>query len=143
MGNYISSSDLESRLGSARLSGLCGATGDALSALLSGVIARAEAVVDAYASVRYLTPLKSSELVSEWTLRVAEYELYKRAPGDSVPAKIKDSYQDALAQLKSLAAGELDVASDPAQEKSSPSGSSLSVRNPAPSNFDGFNMGVF
>ncbi len=143
MGSYITSETLEQRLGPARLNGLCGATGDALAELLAGVVARAEAVVDAYANARYLVPLKPGELVVEWALRIAEYELYKRAPGDSVPAKIKDSYQDALAQLKALSAGELDIASDPSQSPARLSGSSLSVRTPPPSNFDSSAMGGF
>ena len=140
MGNYITSDILEQRIGSTRLSSLAG---DSPSALLSAVIARAESTVDGYAATRYATPLASNDLIVEWTLCIAEYEIYKRGPGESVPTKIKDSFNSALSQLKSLAAGELQIPSAQCVKPSSASGISLSVSAGRTECFDGQSMEGF
>ncbi len=144
MGAYISVENLQQRLGATKLSGLCGATGEAQSAILSGVIARAESLIDGYAATRYATPLQSCELLVEWALRVAEHELYKRAPGDSVPQKIKDSYDDVLKQLSALAAGSLKLVSSTPQAPASLAGSSIAAARPSgPQLFDNSSMRSF
>ena len=144
MGKYINSSNLQQRIGSTRLNGLCGATGDAQETLLSGVIARAEALVESYAAIRYALPLQTCDLLVEWCLRIAEYELYKRTPGDAIPQKIKDSYSDALAQLSALSDGTVKLVSATPQIAASMAGGSLSVAGPAGlSRFDNSSMGSF
>jgi len=100
--NYISVSLLENRVGSARLNNLCSG-----SAVLEEIIARAEGIVDGYASVRYATPLVPTPAVREWVLSIAEYELYRRGPGSAVPGKIADSYKTALEQLAALSEGRM------------------------------------
>lgn len=109
MGNYITSSELEKRIGSERFKNLCGVPLTEQDALVAGIIERAEAVVDGFASARFETPLEKTGLVAEWTFCIAEYELYKRGPGASIPEKIKDSYQNTIAQLSDLSAGRLET----------------------------------
>ena len=70
-------------------------------------------MVESFASVRYAVPLPADCLVAEWTLRIAEYELYKRGPGTNVPEKIRDSYKDTMERLSDLSAGRLQLATDP------------------------------
>ncbi len=139
MGNYITSAILEERVTSTRLSSLCIVTGASKAALIESIIARAEAVVDGYASTRNATPLPDSDLVREWTLCVAEYELYKRGPGESVPEKIRESYKDAISQLKSLAAGEIEV---PSSTPANSSGASFAISS-RDELFDSSSMGGF
>jgi phage gp36-like protein len=136
MGQYISLDDVRERIGSARLNGLCGQASQ--EELLPEAVARAEALVDSYAAARYALPLQSSPLLSEWALRVVEYELYKRTPGDAVPQKIKDSYEDVLKQLAALSSGALKIVSPLSRS------SAFSVAAPGgPSFFDNFSMGGF
>lgn len=139
MGNYITSAILEERVTSAKLASLCIVTGDSKTALIGSIIARAEALVDSYAATRHATPLPGGELVREWTLRIAEYELYKRGPGEGVPEKIRDSYKDAISQLKSLSAGEIEV---PSSAPASPSGASFAISS-RDELFDSSSMGGF
>ena len=111
MGNYIDANILSRRVTSDRLSALC--PGNDATVLIEEVIARAEATIDGYAAGRYAVPLSATDLVREWALCLAEYELYKRGPGNAVPEKIRESFQQTCAQLKDLAAGELHIAATP------------------------------
>ena len=107
MGNYIDADILSRRITSDRLSALC--PGNNASVLVGEVIARAESMIDGYAAGRYAVPLPATDLVREWALCLAEYELYKRGPGNAVPEKIRESFQQTCSQLKDLAAGELQI----------------------------------
>lgn len=109
MGNYITSEELEKRIGSERFKNLCAVPADEIQLLAEEIIGRAESVVDGFASARYETPLRKTGLISEWTFCIAEYELYKRGPGSGVPEKIKDSYRDTIAQLSDLSAGRIET----------------------------------
>lgn len=111
MGNYITTEILTRRVTQERLTALCSGAGNDSSVLIGEVIARAEALIDGYASTRYQTPLPANDLVMEWALNLAEFELYKRGPGGAVPEKIKESYRITLEHLKDLAAGKLQIAS--------------------------------
>jgi len=100
--NYITSTLLGNRVGSTRLSNLCSSSG-----VVEEIIARAEGIVDGYASVRYATPLTATPIIKEWVLAIAEYELYKRGPGSQVPDKIEDTYRTTLEQLSELSKGKI------------------------------------
>lgn len=125
MGNYIQQGDLENRLTLSVLENLTGKSGEALTIFLEGVIRRAEAFVDNYASVRYSVPLPEDPLITEWTLRIAEYELYKRGPGGNVPEKIRESYKESIAFLNDLAQRKFHLAGNP--PKHSGIGNSLAI----------------
>lgn len=107
MNHYISQADLEKRVGNPRFTNLCGARGIEQSVLVEEIIARAESLIDGFAAVRYQTPMEKTALIEEWVLAIAEYELYKRGPGGSVPEKIRESYRTALSQLEALSAGKI------------------------------------
>jgi phage gp36-like protein len=124
MGNYISVELLEERVTENRLNSLCRVTGLPKDSLLENVTTRAEGLIDAYAAVRYKVPLPAVELVEEWSLSIAEYELYKRGSGGDVPRKIKDSYAETLEMLAELASGKIDI---PSAEKQNAFDSGLSV----------------
>lgn len=144
MGRYISTEILQQRIGSTRLDGLCGATGSGQTAILDGVIARAEALVESYAASRYAVPLQTCDMLVEWALRIAEYELYKRTPGDAIPQKIKDSYEDVLKQLAAMAGGTLKLVSTPPQTPANVGGASVSTARPSgPELFDNSSMRGF
>lgn len=113
MGKYTSFELFRERVTAGRLANLANVPEEELEGLVEGILSRAEAVVESFAAVRYALPLPQDEMVAEWTLRIAEYELYKRGPGTNVPAKIKDSYNDTMGRLADLSAGRLQLATGP------------------------------
>ncbi|MBR2905011.1 MAG: DUF1320 domain-containing protein [Lentisphaeria bacterium] len=115
MGNYIQQQDLEDRLTLPVLENLSGKTGENLVKLLNEIIGRAESFVNNYACIRYNIPLAENPLITEWTLRIAEYELYKRGPGNNVPEKIRESYKECITFLNDLAQGKFILADTPAK----------------------------
>ena len=112
MGKYTSFELFRERVTAGRLANLANVPEEELEGLVEGILSRAEAVVESFASVRYALPLPQDEMIVEWVLRIAEYELYKRGPGTDVPVKIKDSYDDTMERLADLAAGRLKIAAD-------------------------------
>jgi phage gp36-like protein len=105
---YITSTDLTYRVGSTRLANL---VNDAVNqaTILADVITRSEARVDAYLGERHETPVPASGFVQELTLCIAEYELYRRGSGDDIPDRIRKAYDDAVVDLKAIAAGDLGI----------------------------------
>ena len=104
MGAYIGPQMLTSRMTSTKVADLCTDNGVSLSVadtsiLLNDIVNRAEGIINGYAGRVYATPLPASQVVVEWALRMAEYELYKRGPGDEVPGKYQKSYDEALKEL--------------------------------------------
>jgi phage gp36-like protein len=69
-----------------------------------------------------------NDLVEEWALCIAEYELYKRGPGGNVPDKIRKSYEDTLVLLADLSSGKISIPSATAVPSNS-NGSSISVKS--------------
>jgi phage gp36-like protein len=139
MGKYISSETLRRRVGSARYAALCGS--DDAATVAEEVVSRAEALVEGYAATRYALPLQTCDLLGELVLRVAEFELYKRGAGESVPGKIKDSYEDALKRLAELSSGVMLL---PSQSPANAAGISVSVSNTArETRFDASQSGSF
>ena len=133
MGKYISFEAFRERVTPARLVNLANVPDEELEGLVEAILCRAEAVVESFASVRYAIPLPQDDMVAEWTLRIAEYELYKRGPGSNVPDKIKDSYADTMERLSDLAAGRLQLATAP--HPASEFGKSIDIP-PAECHFD-------
>ena len=102
MGNYITAEKLARHLGSRREA----LTGND-ETLVAETIARAEAVIEGFASVRYEVPLTPTPLLEEWALALAEHALYKRLPGSKVPDKIREAYTRTVGQLADLAANKI------------------------------------
>lgn len=102
MGNYLSENSVAGYLGS-RYKALTGNS----EVSVTEMIARAEAVIDGFASVRYETPLARTALLEEWTAALVEYELYKRLPASRIPEKICESYTRTIGQLSDLAANKI------------------------------------
>ncbi|OGV31650.1 MAG: hypothetical protein A2020_05680 [Lentisphaerae bacterium GWF2_45_14] len=133
MGNYIEQEELVERIGSTRFNSLCGVNEDEIDSLATGIIARAEAMIDSHACILYAVPLPASELVEEWAFTIAEYELYKRSSSSDVPQKIKNSYDETLRLLAKLAEGEIKI---PGAVSVSSDGTPLTTRSFAVSSSD-------
>lgn len=142
MGNYISAAQLEQRVGAVRYANLCGVTGGELDTLVTAIIGRAESIIDAFAAARFSVPLTPTDLVAEWALCLAEYELYKRGAGASVPEKIRDSYKDTVGQLSDLSAGRLEIPSATKPAPANTAGASIVVSGAA-NLFDAESMDPF
>ena len=108
MGNYIESADIIQRTGNDRLEKLAN-NADDQAQVLTDCITHSEAHVDAFVGQRYETPVPASGFIQELTLRIAEYELYRRSQGAVVPDRIKNAYDDALEMLRDIAAGDMGI----------------------------------
>jgi len=104
MGNYIAYADLEYRMGNTRIVSLSTGRDDA-ETYVGTVIDRAEGLINGYAGKLYAPPLPASDLIQEWTMRIAEYEMYKNGQGGDVPLKYKSSYDEVMTYLKDVASG--------------------------------------
>jgi phage gp36-like protein len=110
MGNYITTALLTERIGSALFDQLINTSSPtAKAALIDNIIERAEAVVDGYLGTVCAVPVTGNALVEEWALRIAEYETYKRSTWDETPEKIRESYVEALDQLKDVVSGRMSL----------------------------------
>lgn len=111
MGSYITQEMLEDRVQQKLIAGFlkydCG-TDNYISAL-NDIILRAESRVNGYLASIYTVPVPTSGFVEEFALSIAEYELYRRGSGGSIPEKIKDSYESTLKDLRLIANGTIEL----------------------------------
>lgn len=109
--DYITIETLTKRVGENTLLQLLSEIPEAEhTAYLESVISRAESRVNGSASVRYAIPLPADDdQVEEWTLAIAENELYKRSSWPEIPEKIKDGFKQAVADLDKLATGKINI----------------------------------
>lgn len=112
MGKYITRTQLIDRMGSTKITELCSDHGqpmasDVLDRHLDEVIRLSEGKVEMYAGRIYKTPLPAHPEVQEWALIFSEYILYKNAPGDAVPSKIKDNFDLVIKELEAFCDGKI------------------------------------
>lgn len=75
---------------------------------LEQLLVRSDGIIDAYLAKNYNTPIvtdASNGFLSEITLAISEYELFKRGMGDDVPTKYKISKDEAMKMLLDIANG--------------------------------------
>ena len=88
------------------------------AARITSIIASACAEVDGYIGIKYALPLASvPALVKGWALAVTMYRLSLRR--HQVGAAVRQGYEDAIDQLKSVARGTLTLGIDPPPSSSS------------------------
>jgi phage gp36-like protein len=112
MGKYITSTQLIDRMTLTKITELCSEAGQPMSEVLlnkylNEVIRLSEGKVEMYSGRIYKTPLPMHPEVQEWALIFAEYILYKRAPADDVPAKIKTNLDQVLKELNDFCEGKI------------------------------------
>jgi phage gp36-like protein len=125
---YCTQADLETRYSTAMLVALSdrGATptGTVDAAFVARAIADAAALIDGYLKGVYALPLAATPaVVTDLALRIAIYYLH----GQSVPDKIRQDHEQALRQLRDIAAGVLKL--DAAGLEPAPSGASEVLTN--------------
>lgn len=104
---YITREDLELRFGIDEIAQLLDddhddTEGDEETDTLAPAIADAESIVDGYVSTRYTLPLPTvPDLVKNWAADIARFKLYEEKASEEV----RQRYEDAIAQLKDLAKG--------------------------------------
>ncbi len=75
------------------------------TAVVSAVLEEASGTVDSYCRGRYVTPLQPCDMVTAKTIDIALYLLFRRRRGGLQPTEIiRQSYEDAIAFLKDVAA---------------------------------------
>ena len=125
---YATQADLETRFGSEELAQLSDRAGGTVieAAVVARAIADAEAEIDGYLAGRYALPLASVPAVlGRIACDIARYRLYD----DRVTEAVRKRYEDAVRDLRALAAGtlQLDGVTPPAPAAS---GIGVSVKAP-------------
>lgn len=96
---YITQADFEQAFGEDELTDLLGQGADFTKAELA-----ASSLVSGYIGARYTLPLLTvPDVVKGWTLDITRYRLWDEA----APEEVRRRYEDALQQLRDLAAGKL------------------------------------
>jgi len=100
---YVTITDLELHV--LELKNLCRTeTQTDYEALLTSFIAKAEAMINVYVSD---IPEKTPELIKQITIDLVEYYVYRRADGDKIPEKVKESFETAKEILQKIKDGEI------------------------------------
>lgn len=101
---YVTDKDFERAFGESELSELLAAGHG-----FTEIEAAAASTIDGYIGVRYALPLAAvPELVKGWALDITRYRLWDEA----APDEVRRRYEDALDQLRDLAAGRLALPPD-------------------------------
>lgn len=113
MGDYVSQSDLDKRLGTGLLVNLTNEDPDATTVdtdAMNEAIADAEAEVNGYVGARYALPLTSPypRLVVSLARRLTIYHLYSLQPG-MVPEDVQKDYDSAIADLEKISKGTISL----------------------------------
>lgn len=127
---YASQTDLIDRFGEAELAQRTnradGLTIDTV--VLARALTDADAEIDGYLSTRYQLPLASTPiLLVRLAADIARYRLYD----DGVPDAVRQRYEDAVALLKRMASGEVQVAGSTVLEVSVQRGIDVAAKTPA------------
>lgn len=118
MGDYISSQQIEDRIGTKRLAELTASSGDSPNAAnVTAEIEGAEGVVNSYLAARFGTPIDlalfpdSTDVLYAKTADILTYRLHWRT--EVVPEAVAEAYKAAIAWLEKIAEGVLPLPSDP------------------------------
>lgn len=126
---YATQSDLVERFGATELAQrtnrVDGQTIDTV--VLSRALADATAEIDGYLATRYTLPLASTPAVLvRLCADLARYQLC----GDKVPESVRQRYTDAVALLRRMATGEVQLAGIEAVPAAGGAGNAVAVRAP-------------
>ncbi|MBN1515519.1 DUF1320 domain-containing protein [Candidatus Sumerlaeota bacterium] len=105
--SYSSQAELEKRIGAARLARLADLDGDgsADADVLTAALERADGVIDLHLRGRYTVPFETAPAaVKELASDLALYYLHQ-ARRETMSARDRQAYEDAMAMLKGLAEG--------------------------------------
>lgn len=103
---YIVQQDLIDRFGEAELKELADRDSDGAidTEVVAAAIADADRLIDGYVGKKYDLPLAAAPaILQQLSADIARYKLHKDAPTETV----RNNYQDALRQLRDIAAGNL------------------------------------
>lgn len=109
---YITEEDFEESFGRSELDDLLGGGAD-----FARVAAGGESLVNGYIAGRYPLPLASvPDMVRAWTLDITRFRLWD----EQAPEEVRRRYEDALEQLRDLAAGRIALPPDAAGNTTAP-----------------------
>ena len=88
-------------------------TGEADTDIAAGIITDAADEVNSYIQARYTVPLVSvPRFISQLTIDIAIYRLYKRRFAMEMPDSLERSYQNALKNLRLIQKGDLTIGAE-------------------------------
>jgi phage gp36-like protein len=104
--------------------------GEADADVIAAALAHADNMINGYLAVRYAIPLTAvPDLVRTWAVAIARYRLHRDGPPDHV---VRD-YNTAIAALKDVGRGQIDLPIDPADGSlANASSGGIAVTGPEP-----------
>lgn len=108
---YLTTAELETAISPSELIALADRDGDGIAdeAVVAGVLARADEVIDSYLRSRFTVPLASVPgMVRQCAQFIARYFLFE----DQAPDRVAEDYRQALKWLEQIRKGELDIGID-------------------------------
>ncbi len=117
---YCSQSDVEKLVPAVELTKLTAEGGsEPDAAVVADCIAKADAEIDGYLGVRYQVPLNPvPDLVRAVSVDLAVYNLHKRRPLLPMPETCRRSYEDRIAFLRAVVAGNATIGATAAKPPS-------------------------
>lgn len=110
---YATQTDLEDAFGAAEILEIADRDrdGEADAPAITAALARADALIDSYLGALYAVPVASPPpILAATACDLARYWLYD----DAAPERVRQGYEDAVAWLKAVAAGEVALGLPPA-----------------------------
>ena len=130
MGNYITQTDIENRIGEERLIELTDDDGlnTVNTTVLDQLISEAEGEVDGYLCKQYSVPLPSPPaIIKAICLDIVVYRLYGRREG--TPEDVEKRYQNAIRYLEKVSKNQVSLGIDTLPPESPNEGGPQSVRS--------------
>jgi phage gp36-like protein len=106
---YATIAEFESWLTTAQLSGYFTETGTAKTAAETAILDRSSSHIDSYLCRRAVVPVTTTAYLAKLCLVISAWEVAStRTSWTDVPARIRQQYDDALAELEAIADGTKD-----------------------------------
>jgi phage gp36-like protein len=103
-------------------------TGTVDIAIVDGIITDAADEVNSYLQARYTVPLASvPRFISQLTIDIAIYRLYKRRFAMEMPESLDRSYQSALKNLRLIQKGDVSIGAVVSEGEQSPAAPAMNV----------------
>lgn len=103
-------------------------TGTVDIAIVDGIITDAADEVNSYLQARYTVPLASvPRFISQLTIDIAIYRLYKRRFAMEMPESLERSYQNALKNLRLIQKGDVSIGAVVSEGEQPPAAPAMNV----------------
>ena len=94
-------------------------SGQINSDIITTAILDADAIINSYIMDRYLTPLpQTNDLILKIAVNLALYFIYSRRYDDTIPAEVKNQFEESVNMLRDISEGRLKLKNMPRNNSS-------------------------